>query len=1045
MERESSKRHRCQWSRSAIALILATIGSCLLVSEQPACAAGVESYRLATGFYQRKKWELSVKEFRVFLKDQPKHPKAEKAEVYLGMALVNLQKFKEARTVFRAFVKAHLESRYLSHAMYRTGECSFLLNDLKSAEGELAQFLEKFPEDPLVPRARYNLAETKLALQKPGESTELFQQVVKSDSNSGLTTLSKFGLAKAYTQLKKFPEAELVYTELAKNLEGENAAEALMQLGDLHFDQGDYASSTAEYADIVKRVPDSPLVTEARLKTGMSLFGAGNYREAVAQLDPLIDDKRHGVEAEFWKGVSLKSAGDYAAAIEVLKTNYGRLGQSPDAPRTLYQWADSEQMGGRHEAARGRFLELVSKWPDHTLADDALHAAGLSALKAKKIEETEQLIARFAAEYPGSGLRIRQQLLKGRLNLTQGRGAEKEQAAKFYQSATKQFRGVMEQSKIKATKTRAGYFLAFSEYELGRYSEALAVITPVVEESVAAEQASDSTYVDAHVLQALCLLKLDQYKAAGLAASAYLNASPQGEFVAQALGIRARAAAKLGDKPGAATDQESLKADWPKTLDYARTTEELAEIAYDNDDFAWAATLYQQLAELDKQSKYRPVGLSGLGWARYQQKMYELAAEAFAKLAEEYPKHRLAVEAGFKHGDSLRKLGKIEEAATVFTRVFETYAPADKAFVAGLAAARQLRALKRIDEADKIYDSLVKRYPSRKDLVQLLNEWAIMHHNATNYEQADAISRKIIKDHADAPLADEARLNLAISDFINGKLVDARSQLRALVTKPELSQKIHEEAIYRLIVIEVGEKHWKEARAASEESLKLFPTGIRAWDARYHLAQADYELKEFDKAQPALLKLKESRQEPADAEANDQEIVGNLAWFPKVWIMLAEIELRKKNYAGVAQIVKEFTEDSPESPFLYQVEETLGRSLKAQAKFAEAREVFERVINSETGKQTYTAAKSQFLIAETYFHEKHYAKAVEEYDTLDILYNFPEWQSLALLGAGKCQELNENWKEAVEYYQDLLKKFPESPSAAEAKKRLAAAQQKASR
>ena len=110
----------------------------------------------------------------------------------------------------------------------------------------------------------------------------------------------------------------------------------------------------------------------------------------------------------------------------------------------------------------------------------------------------------------------------------------------------------------------------------------------------------------------------------------------------------------------------------------------------------------------------------------------------------------------------------------------QTYAPSEKAFVAGLAAARQLRALQRTDDAEAIYAALIEKYPKRNDLDKLLNEWAVMHHAAKNYDRSDAIYRRIVAEHPDSPLADDARLNLAISDLIAGKTTEARQKFQQL-------------------------------------------------------------------------------------------------------------------------------------------------------------------------------------------------------------------------------------------------------------------------
>jgi tetratricopeptide (TPR) repeat protein len=161
-------------------------------------------------------------------------------------------------------------------------------------------------------------------------------------------------------------------------------------------------------------------------------------------------------------------------------------------------------------------------------------------------------------------------------------------------------------------------------------------------------------------------------------------------------------------------------------------------------------------------------------------------------------------------------------------------------------------------------------------------------------------------------------------------------------------------------------------------------------------------------------------------------------WFPSVWVMLAETQWRLKAYDAVAETVAEFRAWDPRSPVLYQADEILGRSFKSQAKWVEARAAFERVLKDPHGKLSETAAKSQFLLADTYFWEKNYQTALKEYLKVDILYKFPELQAAALYQAGVCHEELNNWKEAARTYDEVLRRFPNDKNADTARKQVIA-------
>ena len=67
-----------------------------------------------------------------------------------------------------------------------------------------------------------------------------------------------------------------------------------------------------------------------------------------------------------------------------------------------------------------------------------------------------------------------------------------------------------------------------------------------------------------------------------------------------------------------------------------------------------------------------------------------------------------------------------------------------------------------------------------------------------------------------------------------------------------------------------------------------------------------------------------------------------------------------------------------------------------------------------------------------------YAKAQPEYEKVELLYNFPEWQSRALFQSAACQEELKQVPEAIKSYESLLAKWPASQQAEAARQRLKA-------
>ena len=78
---------------------------------------------------------------------------------------------------------------------------------------------------------------------------------------------------------------------------------------------------------------------------------------------------------------------------------------------------------------------------------------------------------------------------------------------------------------------------------------------------------------------------------------------------------------------------------------------------------------------------------------------------------------------------------------------------------------------------------------------------------------------------------------------------------------------------------------------------------------------------------------------------------------------------------------------------------------------------------------------TQFLTAETYFHQRDYEAALREYRRCYAEHKQPAWQAAALLQAGKCQEHLGRWSEARGCYEELIARYETSPYVADARLR----------
>jgi TolA-binding protein len=146
---------------------------------------------------------------------------------------------------------------------------------------------------------------------------------------------------------------------------------------------------------------------------------------------------------------------------------------------------------------------------------------------------------------------------------------------------------------------------------------------------------------------------------------------------------------------------------------------------------------------------------------------------------------------------------------------------------------------------------------------------------------------------------------------------------------------------------------------------------------------------------------------------------------------------QQNEWTDAFDIASKIEKDYPAFEQQYEVDYLLGRCLAMKAEFDAARQMYKKVIRSPISEKTETAAMAQWMIGESYFHQKNFKAAAKEYQQLEILYAYPTWQAASLLQAGKCRERLGEKDEAAKLYRRVVKVYHDTSFAKDAAHELA--------
>jgi TolA-binding protein len=1026
----------CQWERRCCA--------------QEKQAEELESYQLGIGFYERERYRQAAESLSAFLKQSPQSPKAENAAFVLGLSQVRLEEFAKARETFTRFLKQYPQAKRGNQARYWLGHCAYHLQDYPAAVAELGAFVQANPADTYLAYALPYLGESQLKQGAAQAALGAFDQALQKFPQGAMVADAEYGRARALLALKDSTAAAAAFRAIHEKPGHEFANEARLSHGNLLFEQKEYRQAADLFRLAEEQAPAGPQRGRAALNLGFSLSEAGDLAAAEAPFRRATESTEVAAEAALWLGLTLKKQKKYQPAIEWLATAYPRFKQTSQAEQIQYQWGDTLLRQGSHSDAEKVFQTLLDDWPQGRLREETLHAATLAAVSAGQLAEAERWINRYQTDFPKGKLRLREAILSGRValmkGLAAGRANQSDIARQLFTQAEQIQAQVVRDSEIESTRLQARYFWGEALLQLRDYTRTLEISAPLAEAvasgktqgefaevyiqrgTAAVEQAKELARERSRTVESADRSALTKLSALARAESArYLGLQPPGPRAPAAWSLTAVASALEGDRSATLSALQALAQQFPKRVERETALLEVAELAYSREDYALAETLYAELVQLSVDAQRRPRALADLGWSRSQQKNYPGAIEAFSRLLSDHPQHELVPEAAFMVGQSHALSGQVREAQQAYARGFALPGDSDHVLQSGIRSGRLLFELNDIAGADAMYEAVLKRFAGNPRLDRVLDDWATRHYDAERFEEADRIYRRLIAECPNSPLCWNARVVVAESTLLAGRPREARPLFEEVVTAPGAEPRAVEQALHQLGNIAQELQDWSELQRVAAVSLERFPQGGFRHEATFALGEAEFMQGRYLAAQEIFNRLKTLQNDPE---------VANRPWFPKVFVRLADILVRDKRYAESDAVVAELTAWSPECPLLYQVWEVQGRGRKNQARFPEARKLFEQVVTDRHGRKTETAARAQLLLADTYVLEKNFEAALDEYLKVDIGYDFPYWQGAALYHAGTCQESLNDPAGAAKTYTRLVAKYSDSEFVPKARERL---------
>lgn len=921
-----------------------------------------------------------------------------KESFQLALGLLQRGLAEEAATEFERFVKRNPDHELAGEAWYRLGTCRLELKKPDAARAAFTAALER-PAFALRPECRYRLG---LLLREQGDQagaakvlSALCEEVA---ADHYLRVPGGYALGEALRDSDQGAAAVTAFREVGKrdtSAEGTHAAPALHEAGLLLLKAKEPTAARAVFAEVEKRFPNHPAAPECRVLEGEAALRAGDAEGAAAAflaskaVPALAERATAGLaRAALTQVRAAQQKGDPATIAAAAEAGLKLEGLGTETIAELQESLGQARLQAGDAAGAEAALAAAAKAArDPALRGDALFGLAVSRHQIGRHDAAIAAAEQVLAIEPAHRLAPRAHFAIGECRF----------AKKEWQLADEAFAAC----EVPELKAKVAFKRAWCSYLGSKLPEAIERFGALVADT----DASPAIAEEALAMVALAALEADRPDDALAAADRYRARFPEGRFLARSERIAARVLEKKGELRAASARLAQASAA-ERGSERALTDElERAELAFRQSDFESAKKLYEPLGTRTDALGGR--ALAGLAWCAF-----ELGddRECGKKLAAALAHPALGDErAGILElktslAERAAKWPEVEAAAREYLAAFASHEhAAELRFALAVALARQGKDAEAATELAEVVRLGTKK---RKDRVQ--HELGWVQQRLGDTEAARAAFAKVVAESEDAALKSEAGLQLGILELA------AKDSERGRATLAAVAGKCKDEARYRLGADLFAAKSWAAAAAAFTE----VEAGPMLLEAKYLAAESFAKSGDFEKAHAMAQAVLAGDTEHARAQA--------------ARLVLGECALKHGDAGSAAPALEEYlrraAKDDAERA---RAELGLGKARLARKEH----EAAETALGHATElTETEIAAEAQFCIGVCRRERGDLGAAAEAFVKLSILHAHREWVEKALLEAGRCYTELKQPEKARKLLQELVDRFPESPSARDAKR-----------
>ena len=360
------------------------------------------AFTLAKGLYNDGLFDLSAKQFNLFIKDYPDSQLIPDAYFYSAEGLYKAERYDEAVLQYGKILEMYPDFVKTDDIIKRIAECSKNVKDTEILLNTFKNIFERNPEKGYSSGIAYYYANLLYKKQKYNESLWIFERLAEKIPQGVPEDELFYKLGECLYRGGDFRLASEKWFHVIKKYPKSNFAEkALYNSGVLYFTEGDYKEARVRFEKLANSYPKSSLYVRAVYGVVWSLWREEMYEDA-AQYLMTYEEKEVAYERDIVSAIEFLKEEDFAGAYDNLKKAIEERPDSKFKEDILWLMAGNSTEIGNLKESLSIYLQLINEFPDSKRIGEAYINAGKTYLNLQDIESAVNILRSYKEKYPSS-------------------------------------------------------------------------------------------------------------------------------------------------------------------------------------------------------------------------------------------------------------------------------------------------------------------------------------------------------------------------------------------------------------------------------------------------------------------------------------------------------------------------------------------------------------------------------------------------------------------------------------------------------------------